>query len=124
MALYQLIDASGAVVNTIEWDGLSPYTAPAGLTAKLYTPTVVMPPPTPNSTQFVSDVKAALGGILAIAQSPSLAALVMTANACISVGDWTDLQTVIAASSGSISSGAYAAIKQSATTNNIPIALP
>lgn len=80
-------------------------------------------PPQPDSKQFVSDVKNALGGILAIAQSPSLAALVMTANAAISVGDWADVQTVIAASSGSISSGAYEAIKTSATTNHIPITL-
>ncbi len=91
---------------------------------KVLTPVPVpTPPPQPNSTQFVKDVKTALGGILAIAQSPSLAALVMTANAAISVGDWPDVQTVIAASSGSISSGAYQAIKTSATTNNIPITL-
>lgn len=33
MAQYAIIDASNTVVNTIEWDGSTPWTPPAGDTA-------------------------------------------------------------------------------------------
>jgi hypothetical protein len=44
MSIYQLVDSSGAVVNTIEWDGTTPYTPPSGLTARIYTPPAPTPP--------------------------------------------------------------------------------
>ena len=45
MAIYQVLNAQGAVVNTIDWDGVTPYEPPAGFTLTL------MPPPVPSQPQ-------------------------------------------------------------------------
>ena len=38
MSVYSLIDSTGLILNIIEWDGVSEYTAPAGLTLEPNTP--------------------------------------------------------------------------------------
>lgn len=45
MAIYNLVSAQGAVVNTIDWDGVTPYAPPAGMTLAL------VPPPAPSQPQ-------------------------------------------------------------------------
>ena len=96
---------------------LVPYTAPA--------PTPTPAAPMPNPAQFISDCKTAFGGIAAIASNVNLAAWALTFNSAVSALDWPDAQTLVtaASSSGSITSGQYAAIKASAVANNIPITL-
>ena len=45
MAIYEVLNAQGAVVNTIDWDGKTPYEPPAGFTLAL------VPPPVPSQPQ-------------------------------------------------------------------------
>jgi hypothetical protein len=79
--------------------------------------------PTPNAAGFVSDVKAALGGII---PSNTLAGQYPLFFPAIQSSDWADVQALIldAQIRGIIGSTQYAAIKAAAISNNIPIALP
>ena len=45
MATYNLVNQQGAVVNTIDWDGKTPYEPPEGFTL------VLVPPPVPSQPQ-------------------------------------------------------------------------
>ena len=48
MAIYEVLNAQGAVVNTIDWDGKTPYEPPEGFTL------VLVPPPVPSQPQAPS----------------------------------------------------------------------
>ena len=75
-----------------------------------------------NPTQFISDIKAAMGGILG---SNTLASLYPLLFPSIQTSDWVDVSALIleAKAKGVINTISYNLIKASAIANNIPIIL-
>ncbi len=84
-------------------------------------PVVVTAPDIPG---FIGASKMALGGLSALVANASLALLALTVESAAQAGDWAGVQGLITAASGTVTSGQYAAIKQAAVDNHIPITLP
>lgn len=80
--------------------------------------------PTPDVPGFITAGKTALGGLGAMVANANIAILALTIESAAQAADWAGVQTLISAASGSVTSGQYAAIKQAAADNHIPVTLP
>ena len=87
MATYNLVNAQGAVVNTIDWDGVTPYQPPAGFTLALVPPPIPSQPQAPVTPPVPPLTAAALAAALiakgVIAQSDINAAVQANSGAAV-----------------------------------------
>jgi hypothetical protein len=87
MATYNLVNQQGAVVNTIDWDGVTPYQPPPGFTLALVPPPIPSQPQAPVTPPVPPLTAAALAAALitkgVIAQSDINAAVQANSGAAV-----------------------------------------
>lgn len=106
----QWLDCSDSVVTDWKWDGKA-FVAP------------LTPPPGPDVSGFVSDLKAAMGGIVA---SNALAKSYPLFQPALAASNFADVQVLIIDAHATLvlSDAQYAAFKQLAAKHGLPITLP